>query len=167
MIAATTRRHRARRFATLQRHGFGDPRSDGFPGPRSRQRGSALVEFPVLVGLILIPFGILILSIPTWIERQTAARDAASESARYLVLSGPTGAEGANQIVRDIEAGYGLAAGSLQLEMPTEFVPGQALTVRVIVTIPAADLPLMGSFGDTTWTAEHTERYPDFAASQP
>ncbi len=115
-----------------------------------------------MIGLILIPFGILILSIPTWIERQTAARDAAAESARYLVLAGPEGLEGATQIVADVERGYGLPAGSLRLEMPSELVPGEALTVRVVVVIPAADIPLMGSFGDTTWSAEHTERYPDY-----
>ncbi len=131
------------------------------------ERGSAILELPIMLGLILIPFGILILSIPTWIERQTAARDAAAESARYLVVAGPQGFEGATQIVADIERGYGLPAGSLRLEIPSELVPGQALTVRVVVVIPAADIPLMGSFGDTTWSAEHTERYSDYGAGTP
>lgn len=130
---------------------------------RCSERGSAVLEFPVLLGLVLIPFGILVLSIPTWVERQTAARDAAAESARYLVHAGPAGLDQANQIVRDVELGYGLPAGTLRIELPAQLAPGEALTVSVTVVIPAADLPLFGSFGDTTWTADHTERYPDFA----
>lgn len=130
---------------------------------RDSERGSALFELPVLLGLLLIPFGILILSIPTWIERQTAARDAAAETARYLVHTGPDGMNEAHQIVRDIEQGYGLPAGSLQLELPTQLAPGETLTVSVHVVIPAADLPLFGSFGDTTFQADHSERYPDLA----
>lgn len=129
---------------------------------RPRERGSAVIEFPILVGLLLIPFGMLILSVPTWIERQTAARDAAAESARYLVLAGPEGMDSAAQIVHEIEAGYGLPAGSLELEMPAAFVAGQPLSVTVRVVIPAADIPLLGSFGDTSWTATHIERYPDY-----
>lgn len=133
-------------------------RSRHHPG----ERGSAVIEFPILVGLLLIPFGMLILSVPTWIERQTAARDAAAESARYLVLAGPEGLDDATQIVHEIEAGYGLPDGSLELEMPGAFVAGQPLSVTVRVVIPAADIPLLGSFGDTTWTATHIERYPDY-----
>ncbi len=132
---------------------------------RRSERGSAIFELPVLIGLLLIPFGILMLSIPTWVERQTAARDAAAESARYLVIAGPDGLNQASEILREIELGYGLAVGSMRLELPTEFVPGQSLTVRVVVVIPAADIPFMGSFGDTSWTAEHTERYPDYGAA--
>lgn len=140
-------------------------RALGLGPARRRERGSAILELPVLLGLILIPFGILVLSVPTWIERQTAARDAAGESARYLVIAGPDGLDEASQIVAGIESGYGLPAGSLRLELPSDLVPGQSVTVRVVVVIPAADIPLMGSFGDTSWTAEHTERYPDYGAA--
>ena len=57
---------------------------------RATQRGSVVFELPLLVGLILIPFGLLVISIPTWVERQTAARDAAGEIARTIALGGDT-----------------------------------------------------------------------------
>jgi len=53
-----------------------------------REQGSAALELPLLLGLLLIPFGLLMLTFPTWVERQTAARDAAGEVARHLVIGG-------------------------------------------------------------------------------
>ncbi len=133
----------------------------------SRQRGSALLEFPLILGLILMPFGLLILSAPTWVERQTAARDAAGESARYLLLNGQDGSLTAEQIVREIEAGYGLAPGTLRVSMPPGgVVPGESVTVQVTVTIPAVAVPIFGAIGEVDWTAEHTERAPDYGASR-
>lgn len=134
---------------------------------RRSERGSVLIEFPLVIGLILIPFGMLALSAPTWVERQTASRDAAAESARWLVVHGDTGSASPVEIVRQIEAGYGLPAGSLQLGLPSGgFVPGQAVTVTVTVEVPALVLPIFGEVGSVDWTAEHTERFPDYGAAR-
>lgn len=134
---------------------------------RERERGSVLFEFPMIFGLLLVPFGLLILALPTWVERQTAARDAAGESARYLVLNGTDGATTAEQIVRDIEAGYGFEAGTLVASIPEGgLVPGESVTVQVSVVIPATVLPIFGGIGEVQWTTEHTERVPDYGATR-
>ena len=126
-----------------------------------------MIEFPIVIGLILIPFGMLALSAPTWVERQTAARDAAAESARWLVVGGSGASASPISIVRQIEAGYGLPAGSLRPEIPTGgLVPGQAVTVTVTVEVPALALPIFGEVGSVDWTAEHTERFPDYGADR-
>ncbi len=131
-----------------------------------RERGSALIEFPLVIGLILIPFGVLVISAPTWVERQTAARDAAGEAARSIVLSGPESAS-PDQVVQSIEAGYGLEPGSLDASIPAGgHAPGSSVTVDVSVEIPALSLPIFGTVGSVSWTASHTERYPDYGAGR-
>lgn len=131
------------------------------------ERGSVLIEFPMVIGLILIPFGMLALSAPTWVERQTAARDAAAESARSLVVTSDQSLISPDAIVRAIEAGYGLPPGSLRAEIPAGgFVPGEAVTVAVTVEVPALSLPIFGDVGSVDWTAEDSERFPDYGADQ-
>lgn len=134
---------------------------------RDRQRGSALIEFPMVIGLILIPFGMLAISATTWVERQTAARDAAGEAARALVMAGPDAAVDPAALVRQIEQGYGLPAGTLQVSLPAATgLPGESITVAVTVEIPALALPIFGDVGSVDWTTEHTERLPDFGADR-
>lgn len=122
------------------------------------ERGSAAIELPVLLGLILIPFGLLIVTVPTWVERQTAGRDAAAELARAIV----TDSDSNSAIVASIESGYELPTGTLRPNISGESIPGESVTVEVVVAMPAVDLPLFGSFGSVSWAVEHTERYPDY-----
>lgn len=128
---------------------------------RRRQRGSALFELPLLVGLIMIPFGLLVISVPTWVERQTAARDAAGEVGRAIVVGGSPQAA-----LASIERGYELPPGALQVSYGSSFEGGDSVVVEVTVAMPAVELPIFGSFGHLTWTAEHTERFPDYGAEQ-
>ncbi len=132
---------------------------------RTRQRGSAAFELPLLLGLILIPFGVLVLSVSTWVERQTAARDAAGEVARLLVVDEAATVESAEMLLRQIELGYGLPQGSMELQLSGERAPGTTVVAEVTVEMPGAVLPLVGSLGEVTWTAEHGERVPDYGAS--
>lgn len=127
-----------------------------------------MVELPLVLGLLVLPFGLLILSLPTWVERQTAARDAAAEVARSLVVSTASdglaaGPGSLDSLLREIEAGYQLAPGSLRLDSPPTIAAGEAVTVRVTVVLPGPRLPVFGSLGRRSWTAEHTERAPDYA----
>lgn len=134
---------------------------------RTRQRGSVMIEFPMVIGLVLIPFGMLAISASTWVERQTAARDAAGESARALVISTGETSVSPAQIVQQIESGYGLAPGTLRAEVPEgAIVPGESVTVNVTVEIPALVVPILGNIGSVDWTAEHTERIPDYGADR-
>ena len=132
---------------------------------RRGERGSAAFELPLILGLVLVPFGVLVLSISTWVERQTAARDAAGETARFAVVAGPERLDEVEPLLREIEQGYGLPAGSLRLQFAPSDVPGEAIISQVTVSMPGAVIPLFGSFGDVSWTAEHVERVPDYGAT--
>lgn len=124
-----------------------------------------MIEFPMVIGLVLIPFGLLILSAPTWVERQTAARDAAAESARRLVVSGQEASVSLPELIRQIESGYELPAGSLVASFPSDRpAAGASVTVAVTVEVPALSLPIFGAVGSVDWTAVHTERIPDYGA---
>lgn len=130
------------------------------------QRGSAALELPLIVCLLLLPFAMLVLTIPTWVERQMAARDAAGELARLLVVtevdvdSGPRLAA----LLARIEVSHGLAVGALRLaEAPSgSLTPGDQITVRVSVDLPGPSVPMLGDLGTGSWTASHTERVPDY-----
>ena len=129
-----------------------------------KEQGSAVLELPLVVGFVLIPFLILVLTIPTWIERQTAARDAASEASRAVILSGGD-TDAADRIVAQIEVGYGLPANTMSVTYSGLAVPGEEFTAAVQIRIPALVLPVFGGTAETTWTSSHTERYPDYAAT--
>jgi hypothetical protein len=121
----------------------------------------------MVIGFILIPFGMMVLSAPTWVERQTAARDAAAEAARLLVVSDGNGSTTAAEVIRRIEDGYGLPVGTLVASVPTDrLMPGGTVTVTVTVEVPALSLPILGAVGSVDWTAEHTERVPDYGAGR-
>ena len=124
------------------------------------ERGSAAFELPLIVGLVLIPFGLLVLLLPDWVERQTAARDGAAEVARAIVVGG-AGID-TDQLLHRIEVGHGLAPGSLRLVEVSGRVPGELVTVRVSVVLPGRGLPVFGVVMPRTWTAVHTERRPDY-----
>ena len=132
---------------------------------RDRERGTAALELPLVVGLLLIPLGLLVLHIPVWIERQHAARDAAAEAARAVVVDtdGVVAAD-VEAVVDAVGAGYGLAPGALRLRLDQD---DTWVTARVTVTIPAARLPGLGSVVALEWTASHQERRPDLGQRLP
>jgi hypothetical protein len=133
-------------------------------GRRARsQRGSAAVELPLVVGLVLIPFGVLILSVPTWIERQQAARDVAAEVGRSLVTSTDPGAVDPVALADRVAAGYGLPPGSVRVEVSGPLRRGEPVEVAATVAIPAVNLPGLGWRPAVQWTATHVERFPDLA----
>ncbi len=136
----------------------------------SNERGSASLELPLLLGLVIIPFALLVLTIPRWVEHQTAARDAAAEISRLLVMQPPSAGEGQvepDELLHRIEKAHGLRADSLFLVGPPagSLTPGGAVVVRVAVDLPGPTVPVLGSLGLGSWTAEHTERVPDYAGS--
>jgi hypothetical protein len=119
---------------------------------------------PLVIGLILIPLGLLVLSVPTWVERQQAATEAAAEAARAVVTGtgSGNGVAAARAVVDEVAASHGLPAGSLRLELDAGG-RGQPVTARVTVEIPMAPLPGLGRLPAVQWTATHIERFPDLA----
>ena len=53
-----------------------------------RERGFVATEFVLGVGVLLLPVVVVVLTIPTWSERQTTARAIAREVARTVAREG-------------------------------------------------------------------------------
>ena len=127
-------------------------------------RGSAAVELPLAVGLILLPVAVLVMVIPQWPERQTIATAAAKEAAT-LYATGDSPAEGAAAATTAVEqaaANYGLPG--LRLELSGDWCRGCDVTARVTVDIPAMRVPTIGSIGGMSWTAASSARVEDYAS---
>lgn len=126
---------------------------------RSGERGTALLELPMLIGIVIVPFAFLVFTIPIWIQGMNAADAAAAEAGRAFVVSG--GDPGAvDRALRLVETARGLEPKSLTLASarPAAALGGD-VDVRVAVRLPAV---LFFDAGTFTYTARHTERYPTY-----
>lgn len=132
---------------------------------RSRPRrlhGDRGVASPVELSLgllLLMATALLVVTLPTWIDRHAAARAAADEAARTLVLadSWDTGAANARTVVDEVAANHGLDPADLALEVTGTFERGAEVTAHVTVTMPVTTLPLVGGVGGFSRTVSHTE----------
>ncbi len=126
---------------------------------RSSERGSAVIEIPMVLGFLIIPVAFLILTIPTWLQGIHAANDAAAESARAFVLSGAD--PGAVDRALSATASSHGYDDRIQLASATTtgIGPGDEVTITVDVELRAIALFNVGSF---TYTASHVERYPSY-----
>lgn len=143
--------------------------------PRHAEDGSAPLELALGVGLLLLPVAVLVLSFPTWIERQAMARAAAGEAARAAVLAEhPDGAVAAAEaLVAEAARNHGVDPADVTVclsSAPVGAPPGActdrphlgrgaAVTAEVTVRLPALTLPgLATALEATSTTARHTER---------
>ena len=129
-----------------------------------RDRGSAAIEMPLAVGLLLLPISMIVMLIPQWPERQTVASASAKDAASiYANAEDPvTGAADAAASVAQAATNYGLAPGALSIELSGDWCRACTVTARVTVDIPAIDLPFAGSLGSFTWTASSSARIDDY-----
>lgn len=136
-------------------------------------RGSAVVEMPLAVGLLLLPISMVVMLVPQWPERQTVASAAAKDAATvYANASDPaTGAAQAEASVALAAANYGLPTGALTVTLGGRWCRACTVTASVTVDIPAIDVPLAGTVGSFTWTATSSARIDDYrsipGAGQP
>jgi Flp pilus assembly protein TadG len=122
-------------------------------------RGSVTAVELSLGLLVLMATALLVLTLPTWIDRHAAARAAADEAARTIVLADDweTGTAQAQAIVDEVAANHGLDPGDLSLEVTGTFARGADVTAHVTVTMPAANVPLLGGIGGFSKGVSHTE----------
>src|SRR4029450_3785955 len=64
-------------------------------GKRSDERGYVAGELAIVIGLLVFPVALLVLTLPTWSERQTTARSVARELARVIAVAGVCDRQGA------------------------------------------------------------------------
>ncbi len=129
---------------------------------RGPERGSAILELPLLLGLVVIPFAFVVLTLPVWVERRAIGRDAAAEVARSIAVDGST--EGMGPLLAELEVAAGLAPGALRVSEPPTLVAGDTIRVSVEVDVPLVSIPVFGAVGGFAWTATHAERIPDHGA---
>ncbi len=128
------------------------------------ERGAVAVELPAAIGLLLLPLALLVITIPTWPERQTVARSAASEAARTAVLasSWEEGIDAGADVVALAAQNYGLDQADLTVSWEGAFGRGESITATVTVRMPALVVPGLTTVDPWTWSASHTERVDDY-----
>jgi len=101
-----------------------------------------------------LPVALTVLTLPTWVERQSMARLAAQEGARAAVLSAdPAAAVGrAHRVAAEVAANHGAALDSV--EVSGGLTRGGVVAVRVTVAMPA---PLLHDGLAWQWSTTHAE----------
>jgi hypothetical protein len=128
---------------------------------RSREGGYVAAELALGVGLLVFPVALLVLTLPTWSERQTTARSIAREVSRVVAVAGVCDRGRAVETGHDMARNLGLSPSDVDVQL--DCVPGGRLprggTVRASVTVavPAVMFPGIGSVGAWSWTAHHSE----------
>lgn len=117
-----------------------------------------------MIGLILIPFGLLVTAVPTWVERQTMVRDAAAEAARAVALDPRGGTGVGDAAARETVAGYGVDA-TVTVRWAGALDAGAEVTATASVELPLLELPLFGAIGGQTVERSHTERVADYGVT--
>ena len=127
-------------------------------------RGSAAVEMPLAVGLLLLPIAVIVMVVPQWPERQTIARATAHDAATiYANAADPgIGAALARSSVEQAGANHGLPSGALTVELSGQWCRACTVTATVTVDIPALDVPFAGMIGAFTYTASSSARIDDY-----
>jgi hypothetical protein len=128
------------------------------------ERGTVAVELSLALGLFLVPIALMVITLPTWPERQTVARAAAIEAARNASLAGSLdeGIENGNAAVAQAARNYGLEPDQFRVVWNGGLGRGENITARVTVRMPALVVPGLTSVEAWSWTASHTERVDDY-----
>lgn len=128
---------------------------------RSDERGYVAGELAIGIGLLVFPVALLVLTLPTWSERQTTARSVAREVARVVAVAGVCDRHRAVDTGHDMARNLGLQPGDLDIELDcapgARLGRGNSVRASVTVAVPAVHLPGIGSVGAWSWTAHHNE----------
>jgi len=144
---------------------------------RHSQRGFAVVEWTIGIGLIVLPVAVLVASLAPWFHQASMARTMAQEAARVLVLSDDweAGTEEAATLARQIARNHGVAdagwceggSGCVSVTFDGDLV--RSGEVRVIVSVPMQGItvPFIGSALGFQWSTDHSERVDDYRSFDP
>lgn len=132
------------------------------------ERGSAGLEFMLVVGLIMLPMMFLITA-TTWPARVNAANAAAYEAAKAVVAAAdPAAAEDVGRArAMEVIANHGFDTGDVtvtfNLANPGR---GDVLTASVTITLPALQFPTYGAWDPIRTTRSSSQRVGDFRGFQ-
>lgn len=123
-----------------------------------RQRGFVAAELALGIGLLLFPVAMLVITMPTWSERQSVARAVAREVARSVVVDGTCNDALAEDIADEMAANLGVHVTNVMLDCwPGRLPRGGRVTAAVTVALPAVAIPGIGASDAWHWTARHTQ----------
>lgn len=131
---------------------------------RRRERGMVIIEWPLAILLLLVPIAAMAALVPTWSERQTAARDAASIAARTAAIAGDpdTAMSDGEAAARQTASNFGIDPEDLTIDLTGDLSRGGSITAVVTVRMPALSVPGLGDVDGWSWTTSHTERVDDY-----
>lgn len=141
----------------------------GRAAPGRREAGGVPVEFALGVGVLILPVALLVLSLPTWVERQSAARLAAQEAARAVVLADslPAGLAAGETAAAQVAENHGIEPGDFTVSLTGDLTRGEAITATVRARFPALALPGFGDAAGFSWTVTHTELVDAYRSLPP
>jgi hypothetical protein len=128
---------------------------------KRNERGYVAAELAIGVGLLIMPVALLVLTLPSWSERQTTARAIVREVARTVAVLGICDQGHAQEVGRTMAGNLGLPAEEVTIAL--DCAPGARLgrggevSASVTVAVPAVDIPGIGAVGAWSWTAHHQE----------
>jgi hypothetical protein len=135
--------------------------SPGGPKHEARERGYVAGELALGIGLLLFPVALLVLTLPTWSERQTTARSIAREVARIVAVAGVCDRTRASVTGEEMARNLGLSVGDIDVQLDcatgARLPRGRNVRASVTVAVPAVEFPGIGSVGAWSWTAHHSE----------
>jgi hypothetical protein len=136
---------------------------------RHGESGFVATELALGVGLLVLPVSLLVLTLPGWSERQVTARVISREVARRTARDGRCDAAGARTLAATMAGNLGVSGRDVSVTLScadgAELVPGSDVEARVTITMPAVDLPGIGTVGAWSWTARHREPVDRYAAA--
>lgn len=129
---------------------------------RGRDEGGYVAaELALGIGLLVFPVAMLVLTLPTWSERQSSARAIAREAARTVAIGGECDTGAARRVAATMASNTGLRGGAIDVSLDCpdgQRLPrGGEVTASVTVSMPAVDIPGIAEVGAWSWTARHSE----------
>ena len=136
---------------------------------RFDQNGFAPLTTMLGVSLLMIPVLLLVLTLPTWVERTVDARDTAAQAARTLVTSDTwqTGVAAAQETVIQETDNDGLNPSDVTATFTGSLTPGSTVTATITVTIPAGTVPGIGAFATVHYSASSTQHVDTYRSQNP
>ncbi len=101
---------------------------------RSREGGYVAAELALGVGLLVFPVALLVLTLPTWSERQTTARSIAREVSRVVAVAGVCDRGRAVETGHDMARNLGLSPSDVDVQL--DCAPGGRLPRGATCALP-------------------------------
>lgn len=132
-------------------------------------RGVAAIDMFAVIIVAMIPVFVIVMSIPSWVERMSFARVAAQEAARAAVLadSWDEGQAQASNLVAEIAANHGVPAGVSSVALSGTLERGAVVSATVSVQTPTLTIPFVTTVGATTLSSTHTEVVDHYRSLPP